>query len=77
MRPRWLRRRTHDFAALLAAMQPIIAAQPDALQEALDLARTRPAVLLCFEANHAECHRLAVAQAIEQLAEGRCRVVHL
>src|SRR3954464_8134088 len=32
-------RRTHDFAALFAAMQPIIAAQPAALREALDLAR--------------------------------------
>ena len=70
-------RRTHDFAALFAAMQPIIAAQPEALREALELARARPAVLLCFEANHAECHRLVVAQAIEQLAGGVCEVVHL
>src|SRR3982751_6168983 len=32
-------RRTHDFAALFDAMRPIIDAQPEALQEALDLAR--------------------------------------
>ena len=70
-------RRTRDFAALFAAMQPIIDAQPEALREALELARARPAVLLCFEANHAECHRLVVAQAIERLAGGACEVVQL
>jgi uncharacterized protein (DUF488 family) len=70
-------RRTHDFAALFAAMQPIIDAQHEALQEALELARARPSVLLCFEASHAECHRLVVAQAIERLASGACEVVHL
>ena len=70
-------RRTHDFAALFAAIEPIIAAQPEALQEALDLARARASVLLCFEGNHAECHRLVVAQAIARLAEGQCRLVHL
>jgi uncharacterized protein (DUF488 family) len=70
-------RRTHDFPAFFAAMQAVVDAQPEALQQALGLARERPAVLLCFEANHAECHRLVVAQAIERLAEGQCRVVHL
>ena len=70
-------RRTHDFPAFFAAMQAIIAAQPEALREALELARGRPSVLLCFEANHAECHRLVVAQAIERLAGGACQVVHL
>jgi uncharacterized protein (DUF488 family) len=70
-------RRTHDFAALFAAMQSIIDAQPEALGEALELARARSSVLLCFEANHAECHRLVVAQTIEQLAAGQCAVVHL
>ena len=70
-------RRTHNVEALFAAMRPIIDAQPEALGEALELARTRPAVLLCFEASHAECHRLVVAQAIEQLAGGACTIVHL
>ena len=70
-------RRTHDFAALFAAMRPIVDAQPEALQEALELARARSSVLLCFEANYAECHRLVVAQAIQGLAEGGCAVVHL
>jgi len=70
-------RRTHDFPAFFAAMQAIIAAQPEALREALELARARQSVLLCFEANHAECHRLVVAQTIERLAGGACQVVHL
>ena len=70
-------RRTHDFPAFFAAMQAIIAAQPEALREALELARAWQSVLLCFEANHAECHRLVVAQAIERLAGGACQVVQL
>jgi uncharacterized protein (DUF488 family) len=70
-------RRTHDFSAFFAAMQAIIDAQPAALREALELARARSAVLLCFEARHAECHRLVVAQAIDRLADGACEVVHL
>src|SRR5215213_6574737 len=65
-------RRTHDFPAFFAAMQAAIDAQPEALREALELARARSSVLLCFEANYAECHRLVVAQAIERLAQGPC-----
>ena len=70
-------RREHDLPAFFAAMQAIIDAQPEALEQALELAQARPSVLLCFEANHAECHRLAVAQAIKRLAAGTCAVVHL
>src|SRR4029078_4556994 len=58
-------RRTHDFAALFAAMQRIVEAQPEAQHQARELARAQPAVVLCFESSHAECHRLVVAQAIE------------
>jgi uncharacterized protein (DUF488 family) len=70
-------RREHDYVAFFAAMQAVVDAQPEALREALEIARARPSALLCFEANHAECHRLVVAEAIERLAEGRCAVVHL
>ncbi len=70
-------RRDHNFSAFFAAMQAVIDAQPEALHEALELARARSSVLLCFEANHAECHRLVVAQAIERLADGRVALVHL
>jgi uncharacterized protein (DUF488 family) len=70
-------RREHDFPAFFAAMRAIVDAQPEALQQALELVRARPSVLLCFEANYAECHRLVVAQAIQQLAGDGCEVVHL
>jgi len=53
------------------------AGQESRYQAALDIARAQPSALLCFEANHAECHRLSVAHAIEQVAGGRCVVVHL
>ena len=70
-------RRSHDYDSFFASMGEIVAGQPDAVQEALNLARARPSALLCFEANAAECHRLVVAQAIEQLCAGQCAVVHL
>ena len=70
-------RREHDLPAFFAAMRAIVDARPEALRQALEIARARPAALLCFEANHEECHRLVVAEAIERVAEGRCVVVHL
>jgi uncharacterized protein (DUF488 family) len=70
-------RREHDFPAFFTAMRAILDAQPEALQEALDLVRARPSALLCFEANYAECHRLVVAEVIERLAGGACQIVHL
>jgi uncharacterized protein (DUF488 family) len=70
-------RRDHDLPAFFVAMQALVDAQPEALREALEIAQARPSALLCFEADHAECHRLVVAQAIERLAGGRCSVVHL
>jgi len=70
-------RHTHDYPAFFAAMDAIVAAQPEALRTALDIAQAQPSALLCFEANQAECHRLSVARAIERLADGQCVVVHL
>jgi uncharacterized protein (DUF488 family) len=70
-------RREHDYPAFFTAMQSILDAQPEAVDQALELARARPSALLCFEAKYDECHRLVVAQAIERLAGGACRVVHL
>lgn len=57
-------RRTHDYPAFFAAMEAVIAGQPAALDEALAIARAQPSALLCFEANHAECHRDTVANAL-------------
>ena len=70
-------RRNHDYLAFFAAIEAIIAAQPEALQVALDLARAEPALLLCFEANYAECHRLSVANALERLAGAPGAATHL
>ena len=70
-------RRTHDYPAFFAAMEAVVAAQPAALQSALDLARAQPALLLCFEADYTECHRLVVAQALERLAGAPGAAIHL
>lgn len=70
-------RRTHDYPAFFAAMGALVAERPEAVAEALALVRARPSALLCFEAQVAECHRLTVAQAIEQAGAGECAAVHL
>jgi uncharacterized protein (DUF488 family) len=70
-------RRSHDYPTFFATMEALIAAQPEALQAALDLVRARPSALLCFEANHDLCHRLVVATALERLAEAPGAAVHL
>jgi len=49
-------------------------AQAD-LAHAIDIARTERACLLCFEADHTECHRAIVAELIR--AETGQRVRHL
>jgi len=59
-------RRTHDYEAFFAAMQALIAAQPEAVAQAVEIARAQPAALLCFEAQAGECHRLTVAEAMLQ-----------
>jgi uncharacterized protein (DUF488 family) len=70
-------RRNHDYPAFFAAMDAIVAAQPEAVHQTLDLARAQLSVLLCFEANYAECHRLVVAHALERLAEAPGAAIHL
>jgi uncharacterized protein (DUF488 family) len=70
-------RHNHDYPAFFEAMEAIVAAHPEALHEALELARAQPSVLLCFEANYAECHRLVVANALERLAEAPGAAIHL
>lgn len=70
-------RYNHDYPAFFAAMEVLIAAQPEALQAALGLARAQPSVLLCFEAKHNECHRFVVAQALERLSNTPGAAVHL
>jgi uncharacterized protein (DUF488 family) len=46
-----------------------------ALAQAADIARERPAALLCFEAEACDCHRAIVAQELR--AVPRCEVVDL
>ncbi len=70
-------RLSHDYGAFFAAMEPLIAAQPAALDAALAIAEAQPAALLCFEASHAECHRLTVATALARRAAGELEIVHL
>jgi uncharacterized protein (DUF488 family) len=70
-------RRTHDYEAFFKAMDELLAQRPAALDAALAIARAQPAALLCFEADHRECHRLSVAQAMQARAGAPLDVVHL
>lgn len=69
-------RRTHNYEAFFAAMHAVIVAQPQAIAQAVELARTQSSALLCFEAHVEECHRLVVAEAITQ-AEPQLEIIHL
>jgi uncharacterized protein (DUF488 family) len=50
-------------------------AAQSALDEALVLAVEKPTALLCYEADHSECHRLRVAEALT--ARRGFEIVHL
>jgi uncharacterized protein (DUF488 family) len=70
-------RRTHDYEAFFAAMDALVEEHPEAVQQALDLARSRPSALMCFEADPSQCHRMSVVRAIENIVGDACTVVHL
>lgn len=70
-------RRSHDYASFFAAMEQLVANQPEALAEALAHIHEQPCALLCFEANAAECHRLTVANALVERSPVPLAIVHL
>jgi uncharacterized protein (DUF488 family) len=53
------------FWAIVERQLATAAAAAD-LERAADLARAQPCCLLCYEADHRTCHRLRVAQLLEQ-----------
>jgi uncharacterized protein (DUF488 family) len=70
-------RRAHDYEAFFAAMDELLAEQPEALDTALAIAKAQPAALLCFEADYRECHRLSVANAMQGRAGEPLEIVHI
>ncbi|KPV48867.1 hypothetical protein SE17_35760 [Kouleothrix aurantiaca] len=70
-------RRTHDFPTFFAEMDALMAAQPEALHAALELARAQPAAVLCFEAKPEECHRMSVVRAMQSAAAEPLEIIHL
>jgi uncharacterized protein (DUF488 family) len=70
-------RRSKDYAAFFATVRPLIEAEEAALQAVLDLIRSAPCALLCYEGPVQACHRLAVAEALARRAGDALRVVHL
>ncbi len=70
-------RRSKDYPAFFAAVTPLVEAEETALQSALALARASTCALLCYEGPATECHRLAVAAAMERRAAGDLAVIHL
>lgn len=70
-------RRTRDYVAFFAQMDALLAEQGPALDRALAIAAAGPAVLLCFEADPATCHRTPVAAAMAGRAPEGLEIVHL
>jgi uncharacterized protein (DUF488 family) len=70
-------RRSKNYAAFFATIEPQIEAQTEALQTALELARAQTCALLCFESAVDECHRRTVAEALVRRSGGDLEVVHL
>jgi uncharacterized protein (DUF488 family) len=70
-------RRSKDYPAFFAAVTPLVEAAEPALQQALALARAGSCALLCYEGPATECHRLAVAEALQRRAPGELRLEHL
>lgn len=70
-------RRTKDLQTFFATMALLIAEQPAAVAQALQIAQAQPSALLCFEAQVAECHRLVVAQAMQHAATMPVEVIDL
>jgi uncharacterized protein (DUF488 family) len=58
-------RQRERFWAIVEEKMATPAAEFD-LQRAAELARERPSCLLCYEADHRQCHRLRVAEALEK-----------
>ena len=57
----------HDFRALEAAYTLHLATQGEALEELGNLAARERVVLLCYEADPAECHRSLIARRLRAL----------
>jgi uncharacterized protein (DUF488 family) len=58
----------HDYATFwrIVERQLATAEAEAAIKEAAEIARATPSCLLCYEADHRHCHRLRVAEALEQ-----------
>ncbi len=59
-------RRTKDYAEFFAQMRALLEENEPALEEALAIVRSSRSLLLCFEADVSTCHRLVVAEALQQ-----------
>jgi uncharacterized protein (DUF488 family) len=69
-------RRSKNYRAFFAAVTPLVEAAEDALQQALAMARAETCALLCYEGPVDECHRRAVAEAMQR-RDPALHVVHL
>lgn len=69
--PSVIRHRLHadeDFGAFVQAYSAYLATQDDFVRSALELAKTGPSCLLCFERKSEFCHRSIVARRMAELS---------
>jgi uncharacterized protein (DUF488 family) len=70
-------RLTVDYEKFFDAVDDYLISQQDALQTALDLALSQNCVLLCFERNPQECHRISIAVSVARMSHLEISVEHL
>lgn len=66
-----------DFDEFAAAFIALVSAQTQALAHLHDVAMSKRACLLCFEADPAQCHRSLVAYALAESASADLKILHL
>ncbi|GAC1535841.1 MAG: DUF488 domain-containing protein [Herpetosiphon sp.] len=70
-------RETGDYTDFFDQMERYLTQQPEAVAAALDIARQKPSVVLCLEANYEHCHRAAVVNQIVQRSKGELVAEHI
>ncbi|MDO9557091.1 MAG: DUF488 domain-containing protein [Coriobacteriia bacterium] len=65
------------FEEFAMTFRTLLSSQVEALELVEELALSKRACLLCFEADPAQCHRSLVAKVLAEMTDGAIEVVHL
>lgn len=66
-----------DYDLFFDMFEEYLVQQKEPLERAINLALETPSAILCFERNHTQCHRMAVAAYMSQLSDAKLTVEHI